>query len=151
MRALALAVGLGLAAGAAMAAPQCADDRVEIRWPGGNEVFSVEVADDSAERAKGLMFRESMNPGAGMLFVYDGPRSVAFWMSNTLIPLDLVFADSTGKVTHIHSNAIPLDESPIPGGDSVQFVLEINGGLAKRIGLKPGAMLRHPAIAGSCK
>lgn len=151
MRALALAVGLGLASGAAMAAPQCAEDRVEIRWPGGSEVFFVEVADDSAERAKGLMYRDSLNPGAGMLFVYEGPREVAFWMHNTLIPLDMIFADSKGKVTRVHSNAIPMDDTQIPGGDSVQFVLEINGGLAKRIGLKPGAMLRHPAIAGSCK
>ena len=142
---------LGLAAVPAYAAPPCAYDRVDIRWPGGGESFAVEVADDSAERAQGLMFRDSMNPGAGMLFVYEGPRNVAFWMRNTLIPLDLIFADSSGKVTRIHSNAIPLDETRIDGGDSVQFVLEINGGLAKRMGLQPGAVMRHPAIAGSCK
>lgn len=147
----ALGLMLGLVAGPALAAPPCALDRVDIRWPGGSESFSVEVADDSAERAQGLMFRDSMNPGAGMLFVYEGPRSVAFWMRNTQIPLDLIFADSIGRVTRVHSNAIPLDETRIDGGDAVQFVLEINGGLAKRMGLKPGAMLRHPAIAGSCK
>ena len=145
-----LVLVLALAAGPALAAPPCAADRVDLRWDGGAESFAVEVADDSAERAKGLMFRGSMNPGAGMLFVYEGPRSVAFWMRNTLIPLDMVFADSTGLVTRVHSGAIPLDETPIDGGNSVQFVLEINGGLAERLGVKPGARMRHPEIAGSC-
>ncbi|WP_291240491.1 DUF192 domain-containing protein [Gemmobacter sp.] len=111
--------------------------------------FHVEIADDSAERAKGLMFREAMASGAGMLFVYDRPQPAAFWMKNTLIPLDMVFADARGVVTHVHANAVPGDESPIPGGDAVQYVLEINGGLAARLGIVPGAELRHPAIAGA--
>ena len=92
------------------------------------------------------MFRESMDPASGMLFVYEGPRRVAFWMKNTLIPLDMVFADATGRVTRVHSGAVPLDETPIDGGEDVQFVLEINGGMAARLGLVPGAEMRHPLI-----
>ena len=69
-----------------------------------------------------------------MLFVYEGPRRVAFWMKNTLIPLDMIFADATGRVTRVHANAVPLDETPIDGGEGVQFVLEINGGLADAAG-----------------
>jgi uncharacterized membrane protein (UPF0127 family) len=67
-------------------------------------------------------------------------------MENTLIPLDMIFADATGTVTRIHENAVPLDRTPIPGGEDVQFVLEVNGGMAGRLGLAVGDRLRHPAI-----
>jgi len=143
---LAALVDAIFAGGSALAAPPCAPGRVDIRWDGGGESFAVEVADDTAERAQGLMFRESLDPGAGMLFVYNVPRRVSFWMKNTLIPLDMVFLDGAGRVTAVHSMAQPLDETPIDGGEGVQFVLEINGGLAGRLGLAPGAELRHPAI-----
>ncbi|MFZ1469129.1 MAG: DUF192 domain-containing protein [Paracoccaceae bacterium] len=135
--------------GAALAEADCSDTRADLRWAGGRESFSVEVADDTAERAKGLMLRESMNAAAGMLFVYDHPQRVGFWMRNTLIPLDMIFADSRGVVIRVHSGAIPLDETPIDGGGSVQFVLEINGGLAEKLGLRPGAELRHPAVGST--
>ena len=82
----------------------------------------------------------------GMLFVYDQPQPAVFWMRNTLIPLDMIFLDATGTVTHVHENAIPLDETGIDGGDDVQFVLEINGGLAGPMGISVGNQMRHPAI-----
>lgn len=140
----ALTAGL---AGPAMAAA-CSDTSVALRGDWGQARFSVEIADDPAERAQGLMFRESMPSSAGMLFVYDRPQSMSFWMRNTLIPLDLLFIDSRGVVKHIHENAIPLDESPIYGGENLLSVLEINGGLAKRMGITAGSELRHPAFAG---
>ncbi len=108
--------------------------------------FTVEVADDAAERSTGLMRRESMPTAAGMLFVYARPGNVSFWMENTLIPLDMIFADPTGRVQHVHENAIPLDRTPIPGGANIKYVLEINGGLARRMGISEGAVLRHPSI-----
>lgn len=146
LTAAALAVALGLAGAPVQAA--CRVDQVELRTPAGAVArFTVEVADDAGERAQGLMFRETMPAGAGMLFVYPKPGPVAFWMKNTLIPLDMVFADATGTVVNVHANAIPRDERPIPGGSSVQFVLEINGGLAAALGIVPGAVLRHPAVA----
>ncbi|MCU0826177.1 MAG: DUF192 domain-containing protein [Tabrizicola sp.] len=129
-----------------LAEAPCAPGRVDLRWPGGGESFVVEVADDSAERARGLMFRESMDPASGMLFVYESPRRAQFWMKNTLIPLDMIFADATGTVTRVHSNAVPGDLTPIDGGEGVAFVLEINGGLAERLGIAPGAVLRHPSV-----
>ncbi|MBN8632146.1 MAG: DUF192 domain-containing protein [Rhodobacterales bacterium] len=132
--------------GSAAADAACAPGRLDVRWDGGRESFSVEVADDAGERAQGLMFREAMDPAAGMLFVYEAPRRVQFWMKNTLIPLDMVFADATGTVTRVHANAVPGDLSPIDGGEGVMFVLEINGGLAGKLGLVPGAVLRHPMI-----
>jgi uncharacterized membrane protein (UPF0127 family) len=124
----------------------CTPGRVDIRWEDGRENFVVEVADDNAERAKGLMFREQMPLSEGMLFVYDSPRRPSFWMKNTLIPLDMIFADASGTVTRVHANAIPGDLSPVDGGNGVMFVLEINGGLAGKLGIAPGAVLRHPSI-----
>ena len=124
----------------------CAPDTVELRGPGGVQRFSVEIADSEAERSQGLMFREHMPASAGMLFVYDQPKHAYFWMKNTLLPLDMVFADASGMVTAVHSNAIPQDETPIDGGADVAFVLEINGGLAARMGIAPGAVLRAAAV-----
>ena len=132
--------------GAARAEAACAPERLDLRWSGGGESFAIEIADDADERAQGLMFRDSMEAGRGMLFVYEGPRHARFWMKNTLIPLDLVFADASGTVTRVHSDAVPGDLTPIDGGEAVVYVLEINAGLADKLGIVPGAELRHPAI-----
>lgn len=140
-----LIVGLtALMPTASMAA--CSVDRLDLRGPAGQQRFTVEVADDGAERAQGLMFRENMPMSSGMLFVYEEPRNASFWMKNTLIPLDMIFADARGVVTRVHANAVPGDLTPIDGGEGVQFTLEINGGLAARMGIVEGAELRHPAI-----
>jgi uncharacterized membrane protein (UPF0127 family) len=128
------------------AAAACRADRVELRGPFGSAAFTVEVADDAAERARGLMFREKLPVSSGMLFVYERPQPVSFWMENTLIPLDMIFADAGGRVTKVHENAVPRDRTPIPGEGDVLVVLEINGGLARAIGIAEGAELRHPAI-----
>jgi hypothetical protein len=127
---------------AAQAFAACAPDAVELRWKGGQARFTVNVADSEAERARGLMFRDHMAASAGMLFVYDTPEHAYYWMKNTLIPLDMVFADATGRVTTVHSNAVPGDLTPIDGGEGVAYVLEINGGLAARMGIVPGAEMR---------
>jgi len=136
---------LVLMGGAAFA--QCRDDQVQLRWPGGQARFAVEIADTEATRSRGLMFRENMPRSSGMLFVYDRPQQATFWMKNTMIPLDMIFADSTGVVTSVHANAQPQDLTTIDGGAGVKLVLEINGGLASRLGITPGAEMRHPAIA----
>ncbi|MTI01620.1 DUF192 domain-containing protein, partial [Roseibium sp. RKSG952] len=77
------------------------------------------------------------------LFVFDPPQRVAFWMKNTLIPLDMIFLDKTGTVTRVHEGAIPGNLTPVEGGDSVFAVLEINAGLASRYSIKPGTVMRH--------
>lgn len=125
----------------------CGPGSVTIEGGFGEARFSVAVADDDAERARGLMHVEEMPLMAGMLFVYERPQSVSFWMRNTLIPLDMLFAGADGTIERIHVNAIPLDETPIPGGSEIQFVLEVNGGVADRLGVVIGDQLRHPAIA----
>ena len=145
----ALALALVLAGGAAAAEGMCRDDRLTLSGTWGRAVFTVAVADEADERARGLMFVESMPAMAGLLFVYDRPQPVAFWMRNTLIPLDMVFADADGVVSRVHADAVPLDETAIPGGDAVQFVLELNAGMAARLGIGPGDVMIHPAI-GNC-
>ncbi|MGX0903053.1 uncharacterized membrane protein (UPF0127 family) [Roseovarius sp. MBR-79] len=136
---------LALSAGAASAGT-CRDEMVHLRGPGGEAAFNVEVADTDALRAQGLMHRESLASSAGMLFVYPSPRPVGFWMKNTLIPLDMIFMDATGTVQRIGHEAQPHDERPVMGGDGIQTVLEINGGLARRIGIAEGWEMRHPAV-----
>jgi uncharacterized membrane protein (UPF0127 family) len=137
---------LVLLAGAVPAAADCDPAHVHLRWDGGQAEFRVEVADDAAERNRGLMSRKNMARFAGMLFVYPESGNVSFWMENTLIPLDMLFLDPTGTVTKIHPNAIPLDRTAIFGGDSVQYVLEVNGGMAEDLGISSGAQMRHPLI-----
>ena len=144
-----LGAGIGALAAILGAGPVfagCAPDTAELRNGADVVRFSVEIADTADERARGLMFREKMASSAGMLFVYETPHRARFWMKNTLIPLDMVFADATGRVTAVHANAIPQDETAIDGGDGVVVVLEINGGLAARMGIEPGSVLRHPAL-----
>ena len=126
-------IGLWLMMALPVAASECRPEMVDLRGPWGQAHFSVEVADSADERAKGLMFRESLPGSAGMVFIYPAPQRAQFWMKNTLIPLDLIFADRTGKVVRVHSQARPQDLSTIDGGENVLLVLEINGGLAKRL------------------
>lgn len=129
-----------LGAGGVQAA--CTPGSIDLRWAGGQARFTVDVAADPAAREKGLMFRDHMASSAGMIFVYQAPTHARFWMKNTLIPLDMIFADETGRVTAVHSDAIPQDLTPIDGGEGVMYVIEINGGLAERIGIAAGAELR---------
>ncbi|MFA8384241.1 MAG: DUF192 domain-containing protein [Pelagibaca sp.] len=127
--------------------PPCSDDAIFLRGDWGTARFTVDVADTPELRSRGLMFVEEMPTMTGMLFVYEYAQTVSFWMQNTLIPLDMIFADSKGMVQRVHDNAIPGDTTSIPGGSNIQFVLEINGGMADRLGIDVGTEMRHPAIA----
>ena len=135
-----------LASMTGIATAGCTDSIVEIKSAHAHIRLNVEVADSAEERAIGLMHRQSMPSNSGMWFMYETPRTVAFWMRNTLIPLDIIFVDQHGEVQKIHMNALPMDETPIPGGDNIQFVLEVNAGLSERYGLGAGDFIRHPSI-----
>ena len=128
-------------------APNCSTDRATISGGFGKAAFNVDVAAEEQTRARGLMHVESMPMSKGMLFVYQRPQVMSFWMRNTLIELDMLFLDGFGVIQHIHHRAQPLDETPISPGDMLLFgVLEINGGLARRLGIKVGDVLRHPSF-----
>lgn len=119
---------------------------MSIKGGFGQIDFNVRLADTAAARAQGLMHVQRMPQRQGMLFIYERPQRLVFWMRNTLIPLDMIFVDPTGEIAKIHPNAIPLDETPVEGGEGLSHVLEINGGLAARYGIKAGDVLRHPSF-----
>lgn len=147
MKSLLVAVLLFVWTGAQVWA-ECRADQVALRGDWGEARFTVELADTPQARGQGLMFRETMARGAGMLFVYEAPQPASFWMKNTLIPLDMIFVGRNGVVRHIHSNAIPGDLTPIDGGNGIFAVLEINGGLAQRYGMTVGSHMQHPVFVG---
>ncbi|SLN12997.1 DUF192 domain-containing protein [Pseudooctadecabacter jejudonensis] len=133
---------------AQVSAEVCSADSVSVRGAFGEAEFTVTVADDAAERGQGLMFVEQMGPFEGMLFVFARPQPTSFWMRNTLIPLDMIFVGADGVIDKIHENAVPLDETPIFGGEEIMYVLEINGGMSDRLGLTAGDQIRHPQLTG---
>ncbi|KEP69256.1 hypothetical protein DL1_05045 [Thioclava dalianensis] len=139
---------LGAQAGPARAqdVPQCRADRVIVKQADRLSQFLVEIADTEGERAQGLMGRESLPKSAGMLFVYPDAREVSFWMHNTPLPLDILYIDAAGRVAKIAREAKPFDETPLPSGAPVQYVLEINGGLSDLLGLSEGAVVAYPGI-----
>jgi uncharacterized membrane protein (UPF0127 family) len=117
----------------------------------GRHPIVVELANTEKEREVGLMNRNTMPADQGMLFDFKETRIVTMWMKNTYIPLDMVFMDEAGKVTHVAANAQPLDLSIISSRGPVRYVLELNGGSAARYGIKPGDRLQHPVIPSSEK
>ena len=144
---------LMLAGSGAVQAADCAPGTAILTTPQGRQFgIAVEIADEPAERAQGLMWRKDLAPEHGMLFVYQAPQPVSFWMKNTLVPLDMLFFDARGVLRHVHPQARPLDLTAIPGaaaGDpdpARLLVLEIGGGEAARLGLSPGTVLSHPSV-----
>ena len=108
-----------------------------IRSQGRVHRFTVEVARSEDQQRHGMMFRTSLAPDRGMIFPYDQPQPVAFWMRNTLIPLDMIFIRADGTIARI-ATATPRDETPVPSGEPVVAVLELAGGRAAELGIKPG-------------
>ena len=103
----------------------------------GAHRFTVDVAASPQQQETGLMFVKSLAPDRGMIFPYDPPQPVAFWMRNTLIPLDMIFVRADGTIARI-ATAKALDETPVPSGEPVAAVLEIAAGRAAELGISPG-------------
>jgi uncharacterized protein len=108
-----------------------------IRSGNRTHQFIVEVAATPEQQERGLMFRKSLAGDRGMIFPYDPPSDVSFWMKNTLIPLDIIFIRADGTIVRI-THAKSLDLSPLPAGEPVAAVLEIRGGRAAELGIKEG-------------
>lgn len=109
-----------------------------VTHSGQQHVFRVEVARTEQEQAKGLMFRTAMGADEGMIFPMNPPRGAAFWMRNTVLPLDILFIGVDGKVSNIAANARPYDETPLESVGLVKGVLELNAGRAAELGIVPG-------------
>ena len=112
----------------------------------GRFSFTAEIADEPAERSQGLMFRETMPPKHGMLFDFGQTRPVQMWMRNTPLSLDMVFLDETGTVTHIAERTTPFSDAIIDSGGPISHVLELNAGISRLIGLKPGDRVEHASF-----
>ena len=124
----------------------CENSLLKIMYKDSVTEITVEIADTYSKRKKGLMFRDSLDLDSGMLFVYDNPGKVGFWMKNTLISLDIAFADKRGEVVRVVPNTEPLSLDLIYGGKDIQYVLEINAGLSEEMNLFVGSELLDPLI-----
>ena len=108
-------------------------------------VYKLELARTPEEQQQGLMFRESLPPGSGMLFLFGEPGVHQFWMKNTMIPLDMIWLDADGKVLFVSADTPPCKADPCPsyGPDKPAVnVLEIPGGMAKKEKIEAGSVLR---------
>jgi len=108
--------------------------------------FTAEVADEPEEWRRGLMERPVLAPDAGMLFIFPEPAPRAFWMMNTLIHLDIVFADASGRILNMHADvppcAAPKRCPTYPSTAPAQYVLEVAGGRAQVLGIRVGDRLQ---------
>jgi uncharacterized membrane protein (UPF0127 family) len=119
--------------------------RVIFMPPGRNPVaVTVEIASTPRERQRGLMYREDLAADAGMLFIFEAPQQLSFWMHNTYIPLDMIFIKADLTVLGVVENTTPLsdDSCSVPGPS--QFVLEVNALFARRHGIAAGTRVQLP-------
>ncbi len=130
------------------ASPKTADDRFAIKV--GERVVQMQLALLPAETQRGLMHRKSMGENEGMLFVFDRPQQMSFWMRNTLIPLDIGYLDPAGELKEIYP-MYPHDENPVASRGRMQFALEMNQGWFRAAGVKPGAKLDLAAVVAAIR
>ncbi len=108
--------------------------------------YTVEVADDDAERARGLMFRDALPEKQGMFFVHERTQPLAYWMKNTRIPLDILYFDEDLALVSQQRDVPPCSAGnacpPYPSRVPARYVLELNAGEARRLGLEEGARLQ---------
>ena len=143
--ALVFSAFLALSAGLSQAADKSV---VEIVGKTGVHSFNVEVVDNDADRAKGLMHRRSLPEGTGMLFDFHREQDVSFWMQNTYIPLDMIFIRADGRIHRIAENTVPLSLEQVPSRGPVRGVLEVIAGTSRKLGLAPGDRVAHPIFSG---
>jgi uncharacterized membrane protein (UPF0127 family) len=115
-----------------------------IESRGKHHAFIVEVARTPAEQQMGLMNRQTLAPDRGMIFPYEPAQPVAFWMKNTLIPLDMIFVRPDGTIGSIAADTVPLSLEPVPSGEPIAAVLEIAGGRSAELGLSAGDKVSWP-------
>ena len=103
--------------------------------------FTVEIASTSQEQARGLMFRTELGPDEGMIFPRNPPDLASFWMKNTPLPLDIIFVGTDGKILNIAANTVPYSLDSVASVGLTGLVLEIPGGRAQELGIKPGDLV----------
>jgi uncharacterized membrane protein (UPF0127 family) len=135
-----------MAAGAALAQGQLVEfgkGRLAILTDAGPRNFDVELAVTPKQRMQGLMFRRELAPDAGMLFDFESnSERASMWMKNTYIPLDMLFIKADGEIESIAERTVPHSLEPISSLGPVRYVLEVNGGTAARLGIRPGDRMK---------
>jgi uncharacterized membrane protein (UPF0127 family) len=139
-------VVLAIAGGQDQAIAKMREDRLTLVTSSGEHIVNIEIADTEQDKALGLMFRTSLPQNRGMLFPYRDPHEVTMWMKNTYISLDMVFIRADGVVHRIEAYTEPRSETIIPSNGPVVAVLELIGGEAARLGLKPGDQVVYPTF-----
>jgi uncharacterized protein len=140
-----IVVLLGISAPASAGPVTFGTSGLEVIGEGGKRhAFTVELAETPEQLSQGLMFRRDLPAGKGMLFDFGSPRQVSMWMKNTLIPLDMLFMDRSGRVIHVEQYTVPGSLEPRGPSEPVLGVLEIPAGTVRRLGLKTGDRVAHP-------
>jgi len=114
---------------------------VRIGTAAGVRLFHVELAETPEQRARGLMFRRTLAPDAGMLFLFPERERPTMWMANTWLPLDMLFIAADGRIVHLFPNAVPRSRLTVSSPRPARMVLELGGGTARRLGIAPGDRL----------
>ena len=123
------------------------EPEVVLATRAGDEHVKVEIARTETERARGLMYRQTLDPGRGMIFLFEVPeRHMKFWMKNTYIPLDMIFIGADKRVVYVEENAEPLTLQERGPDEDTQFVLEVPGGWARAHGVERGVPVRFVDI-----
>lgn len=140
-----LLLGLGFIVG-------CDQNKVEKPQPGqakttsiqiGDRRFILEIADTPGLRERGLMYRKTVPADGGMIFIFDEPQVLKFWMRNTVVPLDILFVDEGGQIVSIKQMQ-PLDETPVGSEEPAKYAIELNAGAAQEVRVKVGDKLSIP-------
>jgi len=118
-------------------------EQLSVATARGQVRFHVEIAANDHDREQGLMYRRAMAPDHGMLFDFNPPQQVSFWMHNTVLPLDIIFIGADGHILNIAPNATPFSDATIPSDGAARAVLEINAGRAQALGIAPGDVVHH--------
>jgi uncharacterized protein len=137
---------LALATLNAVAACQAQPKVTILTRAGSQAIFQVEVADTPAKRTMGLQYRKDLGRDRGMIFLFPAESPQSFWMKNTSIPLDMIFIDRERRIVGIVEQTVPFSLDSRSVGVPSQFVLEINGGLAKQHGIQPGDIVKFDDI-----
>lgn len=135
------------AAGCASQAPTDANgnplEPLTVVTASGEHAFWVEIADDEAERQRGLMYRQPLADDRGMLFEFPDVAERGFWMRNTPSSLDIIYIGADGRIVSIARHTTPYSEASIPSRGPAKGVLELRAGRSEEIGAQPGDLVRH--------
>ena len=148
---LVISIGISVNAMAQGSASSFPKAELSIKTNEALHDFQIELALDDSHREYGLMFRSELPEMNGMLFVYDKKRDISMWMKNTFISLDILFIDEGGKIMTIAESTQPRSLSLIRSGGEAKAVLELNGGLTKRLGIQVGDEIIYPIFENASK